>query len=53
VSTVAPAALVGELELQRAARVNERSPILPSPWAVIPGPAAPPEPAGASLGASR
>jgi predicted Zn-dependent protease len=33
VSTVAPSTLVGELELQRAARVNERSPILPSPWA--------------------
>ncbi len=32
VSTVAPAALVGEIELQRVARANERSPILPSPW---------------------
>jgi TldD protein len=32
VSTVAPAALVGELELQRVARMNERSPILPAPW---------------------
>jgi predicted Zn-dependent protease len=33
VSTVAPAALVGELELQRVSRSNERSPILPAPWA--------------------
>jgi predicted Zn-dependent protease len=33
VATVAPAALVGEIELQRVARANERSPILPSPWA--------------------
>lgn len=32
VSTVAPAALVGEIELQRVARANERSPILPAPW---------------------
>ncbi len=32
VSTVAPSTLVGELELQRVARANERSPILPSPW---------------------
>jgi TldD protein len=32
VSTVAPAALVGEIELQRVARMNERSPILPAPW---------------------
>ncbi len=32
VSTVAPAALVSEIELQRVARANERSPILPSPW---------------------
>jgi hypothetical protein len=32
VSTVAPAALVGEIELQRVARARERSPILPSPW---------------------
>jgi TldD protein len=41
VSTVAPAALVGELELQRAARTRERSPILPSPWAAAPDGAAP------------
>ena len=40
VSTVAPSALVGELELQRVARANERSPVLLSPWAE--GPAAPP-----------
>ncbi len=32
VSTVAPAALVGELELQRVARAMERGPLLPSPW---------------------
>jgi TldD protein len=32
VSTVAPAVLVGEIELQRVARMNERSPILPAPW---------------------
>jgi predicted Zn-dependent protease len=32
VSTVAPAALVSELELQRVARAKERSPILPAPW---------------------
>jgi TldD protein len=32
VSTVAPAMLVGEIELQRVARARERSPILPAPW---------------------
>ena len=32
VSTVAPAILIGEIELQRVARANERSPILPAPW---------------------
>jgi TldD protein len=32
VSTVAPAVLIGEIELQRVARANERSPILPAPW---------------------
>jgi TldD protein len=32
VSTVAPAALIAEIELQRVARANERSPILPAPW---------------------
>jgi len=32
VSTVAPAALVSEIELERVARANERSPILPAPW---------------------
>jgi TldD protein len=32
VSTIAPATLVGEIELQRTARSNERSPILPAPW---------------------
>jgi predicted Zn-dependent protease len=33
VSTVAPAALITELELQRSVKANERSPILPGPWA--------------------
>jgi len=33
VSTVSPAMLVGEIELQRVAQAFERSPILPSPWA--------------------
>jgi hypothetical protein len=32
VSTVAPALLVSEIELQRARRTLERPPILPSPW---------------------
>jgi hypothetical protein len=32
VSTVAPAMLVGEIELQRVARARERGPILPAPW---------------------
>jgi len=32
VSTVAPATLISEIELQRVARANERSPILPAPW---------------------
>ncbi|GEJ56353.1 TldD/PmbA family protein [Anaeromyxobacter diazotrophicus] len=36
VSTVAPAALVSEIELQRVARANERSPILPAPWSERP-----------------
>ena len=31
-STVAPSALVSEIEVQRVARANERSPILPAPW---------------------
>ncbi|MFN7130818.1 MAG: TldD/PmbA family protein [Myxococcales bacterium] len=31
VSTVAPAALITELELQRTAKANERTPILPNP----------------------
>jgi len=39
VSTLAPAALVGEIELQRVVRASERSPILPAPWGE---PAAPP-----------
>jgi predicted Zn-dependent protease len=32
VATVAPFALVAEIELQRVGRPNERSPILPAPW---------------------
>jgi predicted Zn-dependent protease len=32
VSTLAPATLVAEIELQRVARANDRSPILPAPW---------------------
>lgn len=32
VSTVAPAALITELELQRTVKANERSPVLPGPW---------------------
>jgi hypothetical protein len=40
VSTVAPAVLVGEIELQRTARAAERGPVLPSPWQRAPGPAA-------------
>jgi predicted Zn-dependent protease len=38
VSTVAPAVLVAEIELQRVARQNERSPILPAPWSEQPRP---------------
>jgi predicted Zn-dependent protease len=33
-STVAPAVLVGELELQRVAKALERGQVLPSPWQV-------------------
>jgi predicted Zn-dependent protease len=45
VSTVAPAMLVAEIELQRVARSAERGPILPSPWQVAPGrPATSPTP---------
>ncbi len=36
VSTVAPAALISELELQRVSSANERSPILPPPWSEAP-----------------
>lgn len=32
VSTVAPAALISEIEVQRVAKAKERSPILPAPW---------------------
>jgi predicted Zn-dependent protease len=38
VSTVAPAALVSEIELQRVARAKERAPILPAPWSEAPRP---------------
>ncbi len=48
VSTVAPAALVSEIELQRVARANERSPILPAPWSETARPSA-----GASPSAAR
>jgi hypothetical protein len=41
VSTVAPAALVGEIELQRVARQHERIPILPAPWTEAPRPPRP------------
>jgi TldD protein len=41
VSTVAPATLVGEIELQRVARQSERSPILPAPWSEAEPPRAP------------
>jgi len=41
VSTVAPSALVGEIELQRVARANDRSPILPAPWTERAEPPAP------------
>jgi TldD protein len=37
VSTVAPSALIAEIELQRVVRANERSPILPAPWTELPG----------------
>lgn len=36
VSTVAPALLVQEIELQRVARQNERGAVLPSPWSARP-----------------
>ena len=32
VSTVAPAVLISEIELQRTCRALERPPILPAPW---------------------
>jgi predicted Zn-dependent protease len=37
-ATVAPAVLVGELELQRVARALERGQVLPSPWQGPPDP---------------
>ena len=49
VSTVAPAALVGEIELQRVARANDRAPLLPPPWSEAPSAAAPAaKPSGAA-----
>jgi predicted Zn-dependent protease len=50
VSTVAPAALVGEIELQRVARASERSPILPAPWGEPEPDPAPPSPGGSPPG---
>ena len=47
VATVAPAALVAEVELQRVARANERSPILPAPGHEAPA-ARPSAPAAAA-----
>jgi hypothetical protein len=32
VSTVAPAALISEIELQRTTKTNQKPPLLPSPW---------------------
>jgi TldD protein len=46
VATVAPAVLVGEIELQRVARASERSPVLPAPWSEAERPAAPPRAPG-------
>ena len=37
VATIAPAVLMSEIELQRAQRPKERSPILPPPWGPILG----------------
>jgi predicted Zn-dependent protease len=54
VSTVAPFALIGEIELQRVGRPSERSPILPAPWSEKDGPAAPPSaPAARASGVAR
>ena len=39
-ATVAPAVLVGELELQRVAKALERGQVLPSPWQALPAPEA-------------
>jgi predicted Zn-dependent protease len=51
VSTVAPSALVGEIELQRVTKSNERAPLLPAPWSEAPAP--PPAADGAGKGAAR
>jgi TldD protein len=53
VSTVAPAALISEIELQRVARANERSPILPAPWTERAHPESPVATPTASPAASR
>jgi hypothetical protein len=41
VSTVAPATLFREIELQRTQRQKERTPLLPAPWAPAGGGATP------------
>jgi TldD protein len=51
VATIAPSALVAELELQRVPRASERSPILPAPWSERP--AAPASPPAAPAEAAR
>ncbi|MFT3916885.1 MAG: metallopeptidase TldD-related protein [Anaeromyxobacteraceae bacterium] len=48
VSTLAPSALVGEIELQRVTRAADRSPILPPPWAPPAAAAPAAKPAGAA-----
>jgi predicted Zn-dependent protease len=40
VSTVAPATLIGEIELQRVRKESGRPPVLPAPWTPPPEPAA-------------
>jgi predicted Zn-dependent protease len=41
VSTVAPAVLMSEIELQRTQKTAERPPLLPAPWADAPAPPKP------------
>jgi hypothetical protein len=38
VSTVAPAVLLSEIELQRATRTRQKQAVLPPPWAAPPAP---------------